>query len=712
MAHGDPPKSASSYFYISAQMVDSEVLEQDDYEVKIGSFNGPMDLLVYLVQKKEMTLDQIPIAEIADDFLKWVNEYSETDLSKAGDFLFMASRLMALKVQELLPAEERDPEMEEEYNEDREKLMKEMLEYQRFKQVASGLQEMEAKNFGTYSRGRLEKTQSDDDTLADANIWQLFRAYQKSLKTKISETIHHIELDYVTIQDRQQAINNFLNVHGRALFEDLLDNDSHPIVAAVTFMAMLEMIKTDDIVFRQSELFGPIWIYRKKNNPEYADEMAHETVFFSKDPEVKAGLVETIRSQAIARSKEKSVGDLAATMREAVLWTERGRNVTEEDLNAMLEGREDISEVQDNPFADMIAEADAAEGAQQTASAPDANAQAPDTTTPAQDAAQPTASENAETAPNQESVPSTTEAAQSTIQVPAQSAILESADIPTFESSSFEDEAPVLSKSSIPEFGANDDEDSEERAHTFEPVDETEEVADNSNGASISSNTISGDSCSTNVKEDSSINDIQELNEQSVQQMSDEEFAAFMQKAQAFYNNASSAQSSNAQSSTNSAQSATSAQSSDKQSASVSAHSNNVQPTSAASRSTSSYDSYKSSKSTWDEPTPAAVQKDEPEEDKYSSYSFGNEMTDEEYIAYLNRSARASRKEEPKSAAVPANLEKQTENKPAKKSERKSFMPEDEEGGMTDEEYQAYLAEHGDDDDDEEGPVVYGAGKD
>ena len=135
-------------------------------------------------------------------------------------------------------------------------------------------------------------------------------------------------------------------------------------------------------------------------------------------------------------------------------------------------------------------------------------------------------------------------------------------------------------------------------------------------------------------------------------------------------------------------------------------------PTSAASRSTSSYDSYKSSKSTWDEPTPAAVQKEEPEEDRYSSYSFGNEMTDEEYIAYLNRSARASRKEEPKSAAVPANLEKQTENKPAKKSERKSFMPEDEEGGMTDEEYQAYLAEHGDDDDDEEGPVVYGAGKD
>ncbi len=661
-------------------MVDSEVLEQEDYEVKIGSFNGPMDLLVYLVQKKEMTLDQIPIAEIADDFLKWVNEYSETDLSKAGDFLFMASRLMALKVQELLPAEERDPEMEEEYNEDREKLMKEMLEYQRFKQVASGLQEMEAKNFGTYSRGRLEKTQSDDDTLADANIWQLFRAYQKSLKTKISETIHHIELDYVTIQDRQQAINNFLNVHGRALFEDLLDNDSHPIVAAVTFMAMLEMIKTDDIVFRQSELFGPIWIYRKKNNPEYADEMAHETVFFSKDPEVKAGLVETIRSQAIARSKEKSVGDLAATMREAVLWTERGRNVTEEDLNAMLEGREDISEVQDNPFADMIAEADAAEGAQQAASAP-----AGDT------AQQPTTPESAATAPSQNAAPANDNAAapvENTEAVSAQEAA-QSATLESAEMSASEDEAPVLSKSSIPEFGANDDDDSEERAHTFEPVDELveeleEENLDEDEIESGEAESVTEET--TESSDDSSAEStFQGLNEQSVQQMSDEEFAAFMQKAQAFYNNASSAQSNNAQSAATSAQSTTS---------STQAQTSATQPISADSRSTSSYGSA------------------EPEEDRYSSYSFGNEMTDEEYIAYLNRSARASRKEESKSTASPTNLEKQTENKPAKKSERKSFMPEDDEGGMTDEEYQAYLAEHGDDDDDEEGPVVYGAGKD
>ena len=451
----------------------TEVEEQEEYEVRIGAFNGPMDLLVYLVQKKEVPLEQISIAEIADQFLKWVNEYEGTDLSKAGDFLYMASRLMALKVQELLPAEQRDPEMEAEYNEDREQLMKEMLEYQRFKQVASGLQEMESENFGTYSRGRLEKTQTDEETLADANIWQLFRAYQKSLKTKISETIHHIELDYVTIQDRQQAINNYLAVNGRALFEDLLDNDSHPIVAAVTFMAMLEMIKTDEIVFRQSELFGPIWIYRKKNNADYAEEMAHETVFFSKDPDVKPGLVEAIRNQAIARSKEQTVGDLAAVMREAVLWTERGRNVSEDDLNAMLEGREDLSEVQENPFAEMMKEDEATE-----------NAQAPTESAPAEGTQAPTEG----TVPVIESAPETS--------APTTETVAEETSAPVEETPVEENEEWIASLSTTPRDDVSE-----------EPVDASIEPAE----------------------------EISSEEPQPADNMTDEEFEAFMKKAQAFY---------------------------------------------------------------------------------------------------------------------------------------------------------------------------------
>ena len=457
----------------------TDIEELEDYEVRIGSFNGPMDLLVYLVQKKEMSLDQIPIAEIADDFLAWVNKIGVTDLSKAGDFLYMASRLMALKVQELLPAEERDPELVEEYNADREKLMQEMLEYQRYKQVAGGLQEMEGKNFGTYSRGRLEKTQTDEDTLADANIWQLFRAYQKSLKTKISDTVHHIELDYVTIQDRQQAINNYLSVNGRALFEDLLDNDSHPIVAAVTFMALLEMIKTDDVVFRQSELFGPIWIYRKKNNAEYADEMARETVFFSKDPDVKPGLVEEIRNMALARSQAGSVGDIAAVMKEAVLWTTRGRDVTEDDLQAMLEGREDLSEVQENPFAEMMREDEAAEAAMSNA---------------------PAEAVPGETAPDA---------------APAESAVPESAPMESAPAEAPAEVAAVAAETA-PAENAQPEEAMPEAVPVEEPA--VEEPAPAEETAPVEES----------VSDEKSVPAAEK-------QMSDEEFEEFMKKAQAFY---------------------------------------------------------------------------------------------------------------------------------------------------------------------------------
>lgn len=612
-------------------MVDEEIEEQEDYEVNIGSFNGPMDLLVYLVQKKEMALDQIPIAEIADDFAKWVEAYSAMDLSKAGDFLCMASRLMALKVQELLPAEERDPELEEAYNEDREQLMKEMLEYQRYKQVAGGLQEMEGKNFGTYSRGRLEKTQNDDDTLADANIWQLFRAYQKSLKTKISETIHHIELDYVTIQDRQQAINNYLTVNGRALFEDLLDNDSHPIVAAVTFMAMLEMIKTDEIVFRQSELFGPIWIYRKKNNPDYAEEMAHETVFFSKDPEVKPGLVEALRSQALARSQQGTVGDIAAVMREAVLWTSRGRNVTEEDITAMLEGREDISEVQENPFGDTEdGETAAPNGTPATEAATSAE-QTANAETSAEQAASPAEQFSNPVEHSSEAAPAAF-TAEGFDETDAYTVTDEEAETP-------EDGGNAdTGNAEAEDFDEDDFEDDEfsDEISDEEIIEESEEPAEKTPASHTAETTI------TNPEEAASMNDAQ--------------FAEFMKKAQEYYNNAAAGAAFAAgtkaeedearEKAQNEEDTTTDAYSSE---ASSSYHDSYSGRSSYSNQTANSSDDWtKALPDDWDEAIGKKSANENKSENKVESdsknYTFGNEMTDEEYIAYLTRSAKKSDK--------------------------------------------------------------------
>lgn len=333
----------------------------ETYEVHIGAFEGPMDLLLYLVQQSEVKITDISIAEIADQYLLWIKDLSQMDLSQAGDFLVMASRLMAMKTRELLPKEERSAEDEEAIDLSRDEFIRQMLEYQRYKQVAKEMQEMENGNFGTCYRGRLEKTESEDDTLADANVWQLFRAYQKMLKFRGNENVHHIELDDVTIEDRQQFISNTLRREGRVLFEDLLGRDPLPIVTVVTFMALMEMIKTDEVVFRQSELFGAIWIYRKKDNSEFAEEMANETRLYEPEHAFKAGIVEKLRERELLRG-EKSGADkrvpLDQALRTVSALVSKGKVFKDEDVNALLAGELDIESLEAELAAENAPEAE------------------------------------------------------------------------------------------------------------------------------------------------------------------------------------------------------------------------------------------------------------------------------------------------------------------------------------------------------------------
>src|SRR5574344_2903317 len=106
------------------------ISEKEDYEVRIGAFEGPMDLLLYLVQKNEVNPGEISIAEITDQYLTWIKDLAQADLSAAGDFLLMASRLMALKVRELLPKEEQSPEELLEQDFEHDELIRQMMEYQ------------------------------------------------------------------------------------------------------------------------------------------------------------------------------------------------------------------------------------------------------------------------------------------------------------------------------------------------------------------------------------------------------------------------------------------------------------------------------------------------------------------------------------------------------------------------------------------------------
>lgn len=304
------------------------------YEVKLPVFEGPLDLLLYLVEKNELNTKDISIAAITDQYLEHLAAMQKADLGEAGEFLVMASRLMRLKARELLPAEEKDPLEEMEYLLDRQALIAQMMEYRKFKEAARSLRDIEARNFGAFPRGRAEKPPAgalsgqdtaaptaqelwDEDGESEAGIYDLLAAFKSVLAIKPRIPVHEVEIDEVTIEDRMQHVETELVDTGRVLFEDLFGNDPRVMAKVVTFMALLELCKLDRIVIRQNRAFGTIWVYRKdalKATPgdDRSEALAQELAAPEPEPEdtvldVKPGLVAWVQEQILNRKSQSAL---------------------------------------------------------------------------------------------------------------------------------------------------------------------------------------------------------------------------------------------------------------------------------------------------------------------------------------------------------------------------------------------------------------------
>jgi chromatin segregation and condensation protein Rec8/ScpA/Scc1 (kleisin family) len=311
------------------------------YEADLGKpYNGPLDLLYSLLREREMPPEKIAIAEIADQYMAWIQDPAHIDLEAAGEFLILAAKLMELKLRELLPREAQTPEELALLEGDREGLIAEVLAYQRFMQklheCTDDLRAMEEANFGTFGRGVVEK--NDEERLVQSEIWNLVHAFAGSLQSKRAHSLgHNIGVDKIKFEDRQQDIRGYMKSHGRALFDDLLGRDRVPMMAAVSFQAIMEDTKDGFYVFRQSESFGALWIYRKDDNTEYAQEMAFEQIFYTEDPDLKPGLLDFVLGKAAAAEAAENTS-LHAVLRKAVGAIEAGAAMTEETLQEILDG--------------------------------------------------------------------------------------------------------------------------------------------------------------------------------------------------------------------------------------------------------------------------------------------------------------------------------------------------------------------------------------
>ncbi|MFH0919095.1 MAG: segregation/condensation protein A [Fibrobacterota bacterium] len=244
-----------------------------NYEVQLDLFKGPLDLLLYLIRKEEISIREIEVSKITDQYIAYIEMMKELDLELAGEFLVMAAILMRLKAHELLPQEERDKsEMDDDFI-DREKLIRQIEEYERFKSIAGVLKEKEDENFGAFYRTRVEGvTFSADDFLAqkDVELYDLLIAFRRVVETAKKTPVYFMEADNITIDDRIERVMSVVADLKQVPFTRLFEDDNRKLVMVVTFMAILELIKMGHIGFRQDAFLGEILVYEKVPEAEAA----------------------------------------------------------------------------------------------------------------------------------------------------------------------------------------------------------------------------------------------------------------------------------------------------------------------------------------------------------------------------------------------------------------------------------------------------------
>ncbi|MBP7216765.1 MAG: segregation/condensation protein A [Candidatus Omnitrophica bacterium] len=237
------------------------------YKVKIELFEGPLDLLLYLVKKDHLNIYDIPIAQVTEQYLQYLNLMQLLDLSIAGEFLVMAATLMQIKSKMLLPAEETPADQPQE--DPREELVRRLLEYEKFKEIAEQLRQREAAQQEVFKRPKVEaptESAPEKATYFEASIFDLISAFSKALEEIPKNVFYEVVKDEFTIEEKVHQILHLLLVTQAVTIEELFAKAKNKLEIIVTFLAILELIRMKEIIARQKEVFGNIEITRNKDN--------------------------------------------------------------------------------------------------------------------------------------------------------------------------------------------------------------------------------------------------------------------------------------------------------------------------------------------------------------------------------------------------------------------------------------------------------------
>lgn len=233
------------------------------YEVKVGTFEGPLELLLHLIKKNEINIYDIPIALITQQYIETLDLMKSLNLSIAGEFLVMAATLIHIKSKTLLPPAEEEADEED----PRQELVARLLEYQKFKDAAEQLEERESlwREIFRKEPSPSPELLPEEVPLVDLDLYDLLDALKNVLAKIPDKKVLQVTIDELTVKDRMQFLMERMGTIESILFDDLFEGIRTRHSVVVTFLALLEIIRLGLVRVVQGDVCGPLRLFKTKN---------------------------------------------------------------------------------------------------------------------------------------------------------------------------------------------------------------------------------------------------------------------------------------------------------------------------------------------------------------------------------------------------------------------------------------------------------------
>ena len=232
------------------------------FNIKIENFEGPLDLLLYFIKRDKIDIYDIPITQITNEYISVIDEAKKLDVSIAGEFLFMASMLLRIKTQMLLPRQINDEFLDIE--DPRIDLVAQLLEYKKYKSIANKLKNLHFENKDSFFRNssKVVYDQSPDvsDFLNEVTLYDISKIFKDAVNNAPTQDSFEIYRETVSLKDQQDFILQQFNNDKILSLKNLIKKLETKLEIIVTFLALLEMIKRSEIICSQKENFEDIEI--------------------------------------------------------------------------------------------------------------------------------------------------------------------------------------------------------------------------------------------------------------------------------------------------------------------------------------------------------------------------------------------------------------------------------------------------------------------